>query len=485
MNETPKAKPATPHPIHQTKKEAFLLKPDLSDTEWRKTILGYIQAFSPGDPVGLIILCNPSGGEQRTPAVVQEKVLEVVRESGKAAFADILLIENPADLVATLRKFPVIHRIPFNEESANLSTPVASRLKATIAGELPPHNPVAPPRETSTISSSPAHSPAAARRLLTIIDYAVQPYSIGDFLVYLMGSLVAAESAGAQKVDLCLLSDPSRPHADPIMRSRVNAQNHYSHLMSFLPLVELHPQLGSLFIFDTTAAMMTYAAQSGENYDLWPSAAALGERKYMYYDIFKMLSEHHRQHGEIPRFKFSPDLSDWTDAFFHQHAASTVPVTVNLRNNPDFHAHRNYSLAAWKEFFERCHETVPVKFIITGAASEVDPSLRTLPNVVFAKDHQTTLLQDLALIHFATFHLGSSSGPTIMAIFGTKPYYIFNCDCLPYLAHYGGAMLQNGAGELQCSFAQKLQSFGVVLETADEIWHQFQKIWCSRDWVVA
>lgn len=463
-------------------KEAFLLKPDFAGSEWKKIVLAYLQAFSPGDLVGLIIHCDAASSDSVPPSAVQESVMELVLSCGKQTFADIVLIDNPRELVATLRHFPLIHRIPFKDESAILRTPAVELLKAALAGALPPPRPNTPARETSEISSAPATALVAPRRLLTIIDYAIQPYSIGDFLVYLMGSLVAAESAGVEKVDLCLLSDPSRPHADPIMRSRVNAQNHYSHLMSFLPLAELHPRLGSLFVFDSAPELNAYLAKSGGSYTLWPSAAALREQKYMYYDIFKRVKEHHQQHGAIPQFKFNPSLADWADSFFGKHAPRSVPVTVNLRNNPHFHANRNYSLVGWKNFFERCQDTVPVKFIITGAASEVDPSLRSLTNVVFAKDHHTTLLQDLALIHFAAFHLGSSSGPVIMPIFGSKPYHIFNCDALPHVAHYGGALAQNDAGELQFSFAQKLQALSVVPETADGIWQQFDKIWSAQDW---
>jgi glycosyltransferase involved in cell wall biosynthesis len=454
-------------PAPVVSKEAFLLRPTAAIPQWSAIVRAYIRLFTAGAPVALVIVTDASALGAFSPAVVQEEVMAVVRESGKAAFADILLNEA-TELAATLSDYTWVHSLPFASDSEPSPSAALTVFRAAL-------------RETMqrTAATPVAESKA---RLLTIIDYAVQPYSIGDFLVYLMGSLVAAESAGMEKVDLCLLSDPSRPHADPIMRSRVNAQNHHSHLMSFLPLVELHPRLGSLFVFDKVSEMEGYLANAGGSYDLWPSSAALDEKKYMYYDIFKMVKEHHRQRGEIPQFRFSASLADWTNAFFRLHGASAVPVTVNLRNNPHYHANRNYSLTAWKKFFERCHETVPVKFIIAGAASEVAPSLRTLPNVVFAKDHQTTLLQDMALIHFAAFHLGSSSGPATLAMFGTKPYYIFNCDSLPYLAHYGGAVKQNGAGELQCSFAQKLQSFGVGPETADGIWQQFQKIWSSRDW---
>lgn len=478
----PKTKSASPAPGNPMTKEAFLLKPDFSGQDWQKIVLAYIQAFSPGDPVGLIIQADATSGGPLTPSAVQEKVLDIVRSSGLTAFADILLIENPGDLVATLRNFSLIHRLPCLDESTVLHTPAMELLRSALAGKLPTRRPAGPARDEPENSPAPASPPLAPQRMLTIVDYAVQPYSIGDFLVYLMGSMAAAGLAEVEKVDLCLLSDPSRPPIDPIMREQVTAQNHYSHLISFLPMAELHPYLGALMVFDSADELNAYLVKSGGLYKMWPGAAALAAKQYMFYDNFKLIKEHHQQRGAIPQFKFNPLLADWANAFFQKHAPQTVPVTINLRNNPNFHTNRNYILQAWKEFFERCQDNVPVKFIVTCAASEVDASLRSLPNVVFAKDNQSTLMQDLSLIRFAAFHLGSSSGPIAIPIFGDQPYHVFNCDAVAHIANYGGSLIMNDAGEMQFSFAKKLQTFGVVPETADGIWQQFEKIWTSQDW---
>ena len=481
----PESKPASPAPGNPTAREAFFLKPDFSGQDWQKMILAYLNAFSPGDPVGLIILSGATPGGPITPATEQKKILDVVRSSGHPTFGDIHLIENPGDLVTTLQNFSLIHCLPPLDESTILRTPAMELIRSALAGQLPPRNSVAPAHDEPQNSPAPAREPGQNRRLLTIIDYVVQPYSIGDFLVYLMGSMVATESAGTEKVALCLLSDPSRPPIDPIMRNLVNEQNHYSHLIPFLSLAELHPRLGSLFVFNSATELNTFLAKAGDTYNIWPSAAMLQQQKYMLYENFKLIKEYHERIGDIPRFRFNATLANWADAFFREHSPNAVPVTINFRNNPHFHSHRNYIITAWKEFFERCRKTVPVKFFVTCTASEVDPSLRGLSNLVFAKDNLTTLLQDLALIHFASFHLGSASGPIAIPIFGTQPYHIFNCDILPHIIHYGGAIIKNEDGELQCSFAHKLQSFGVLPETTDGIWQQFQKIWSSRDWVAA
>lgn len=462
--------------------EAFLLRPDFSGQEWQKIVLAYIQVFSPGDPVGLIIQVGATPSSSLTPAALQEKVLDLIRCSGYASFADVHLIENPGDLVATLRNFPVIHRLPSLDESTIIHTPSMELLKSALAGKLPPRSSVAPSDDKAQNSPATVAEPKEHRRLLTIIDYSFQPYSIGDFLFYLMGSLVAAEAAGIDKIDFCLLSDQSRPHADPIMRSRVHTENHYSHLMSFLPVVELNPRLGSLFIFDSAIKLNAFLAKAEGIYRFWPTMAAINEKKYMYYDILKMLHSYHQQHSVLPAFRYNEDLTHWVESFMHRHTHAAVPVTVNFRSNPHFHVTRNYNKNSWRTFFERCEGKVPVKFIIICAASEVDESLRDMTNVVIAKDHHSTLLQDLALIHFAAFHFGSSSGPATLPVFETRPYHNFNSEALPYVHHYGASLFQNSEGNLQFSFARELQALGVVPETPDELWHQFQKIWTSRDW---
>lgn len=460
--------PQVMKPAPVVSKEAFVLRPNAAIPQWSAIVLAYIRIFTAGAPVALVIVTDASVPGALSSAVVQNEVMAVVRESGKAAFADILLNEAN-ELGATLSLYTWVHSLPFAADSEPSQSSALTVFRAAL-------------RETM---QQTAATPVAKskNRLLTILDYAIQPYSIGDFLFYLMGSMIAADAAGVEKVDLFILSDLSRPHADPVLRGWVNAQNHHDRLMSILPLVELHPRLGSLFVFDSTAELNTYLAKAGAGYQLWPFGANL--QKYLSYDILKMVKAYHERSGTIPEFQFGPHLENWAQAFLWQHAGGLVPVTVNLRNNLSFGNHRNYVLPAWRDFFERCQDCVPVKFVITCAASEVDASLRNLHNVVFAKDHHTTLLQDFSVIRSAAFHIGCCSGPAALVMFLPQPYHIFNNDMLPHLPRWEGSLLEDENGELVCSFRQPLQTMGVVPETANGLWHQFQKIWSSRDWVAA
>lgn len=450
-------------------KEAFVLRPNASTPQWPAIVLAYIRAFTARAPVALVVVNDAAHPGDLDLAKVMETLAAMILESGKAAFADIEVTET-LELATTLGQFTQVHMLPFGPDSVLTPSLEFTLFRAALAG---------------SIGRRLGQAVASNNRLLTILDYATQPYSLGDFLLYLMGSMMAAESAGIEKVDLCILSDLSRGHADPVMRGWVTAENQHDRLMSILPLIELHPRFGSLFVFDSITELNAYLGTAGRGYQLWPSYSVLQEQKYLYYDILKMIKVFHERLGRIPQFKFGSPLETWVREFFQQNARGFVPVTVNLRNNPSFGSNRNYVLSAWRDFFARCEGRIPVKFIITCAASEVDPTLRNLPNVVFAKDHHTTVLQDLALIRFAAFHLGSSSGPATIPLLGTEPYFIFNCDSLPYIALYDGSLMQNADGELYFSFAHKLQAFGTVPETAESIWLQFDKIWTSRDWAGA
>lgn len=322
--------------------------------------------------------------------------------------------------------------------------------------------------------------PPPAPALQVVIDFAVQPFSIGDLLVYLNGSLVAAADCGAERIDYCLLSDPDVPRSDPIMALLATRDTHRQRLLELVPLLQLSPCLGAVHIFDRWAECLAHLDARGGG-PCWPPRAAFEARRYMYYDILQAVHGHHQARGQIPRLRFSEATAGWARAFLAERAPGLVPVTVNLRGNRRFHDHRNSDLAAWRGLFLAC-QALPVRFFVTCAAWEVDEGLRSCGNVVFAKDAHTDVIQDLALIRHSAFHIGASSGPASIPIFDERPYYICNADVLPHLHHYGGALVREGEAEVRFAWAGELQRMGVVPETTPLLVEQFQRIWSSRDW---
>ena len=104
--------------------------------------------------------------------------------------------------------------------------------------------------------------------------------------------------------------------------------------------------------------------------------------------------------------------------------------------------------------------------------SEIDPRLRGFPNVLIAKDHLTTLEQDLALIEAASFHLGAASGPSTIAQFNRKPYCIFGWKISPGL--FRG--VTRDAHRYRFCFSTELQNWIVDEETTESLIAEFERI---------
>jgi hypothetical protein len=81
-------------------------------------------------------------------------------------------------------------------------------------------------------------------------------------------------------------------------------------------------------------------------------------------------------------------------------------------------------------------------FIIIGGRCSSFPELGGLKNLRFAKDWGGSSEDDMALIQESAAFFGTSSGPATMAIFGSRPYRVFNfiaiCEkeCMEHGAQY-------------------------------------------------
>lgn len=327
--------------------------------------------------------------------------------------------------------------------------------------------------DTVLLDNGPA---TAGKRLISIIDYSVQPYNIGDLIIYQFGSMMMARILGVERIDFCFISDPESPPTDPNIGRLISRENRYYNLFSIIPTIQLNPQLGAMYVLDSHAELDRFLAQNEEKYLYWPTLRQLRSQEYMFYSTFRMAREFHDRFGALPSLLFNDDLTAWARHVFSSRVYPALPVTVNLRNNPHFHHHRNSDIAAWLEFFQACHGRYDVKFIITCGIAEIDDRLRTCPNVIFAKDLHTNIVQDLALIHYAAFHMGSPSGPAALPVFEAKPYYIVNCDMLPHIDEYRGALLRTEEGKLRFAFAREAQHFGIGTESGALLLREFEML---------
>ncbi len=112
--------PAKPH------REAFLLKPNWADYSWVEVLIAYAKGFRPGEPVALVVFIDANVID---PAEAQESILSVLAELGDKEFADIVLIDNPTEVIGALQSYDSTHWIS-NEwvEDATILGAQAKRL---------------------------------------------------------------------------------------------------------------------------------------------------------------------------------------------------------------------------------------------------------------------------------------------------------------------------------------------------------------------
>lgn len=106
---------------------AFLFEPDWSGSEWKALLRGYLEAFHAGEPVALVFPL----GKTHSLLEAQGWVLDVVRESGRVTFPDVLLVGPEEDLADTLRRYPSVQQIPhLGEDPGQLIGSLGQRFDA-------------------------------------------------------------------------------------------------------------------------------------------------------------------------------------------------------------------------------------------------------------------------------------------------------------------------------------------------------------------
>lgn len=315
---------------------------------------------------------------------------------------------------------------------------------------------------------------ARRKRLLLVYDLSSQPFSIGDILTFQEVGLVLRESEGLGEVDFALVFDPESPKFSHPGFSSITEENVLYHLASVLPAAQVNQHLGSLFIFNSHHQLQHFIRSSAEQYSVWPPALKIAGKEYFYYTIFNdLLYGYYKKHGKIPYLRCREFLVEWAEGFYAKHVYPNVPITVQLRNNKKFGVNRNLNIDCWLEFFRYCEQKYPAKFIVICSRSELDERLRDCPNVIVAKDHLTDLEQDLALIQTAAIHLGASSGPGMMAIFGDKPYLLVNTDMVA--DEYRDTIVEDRF--VRFFFSDPLQRLMYGAETTEVLIAEFERIW--------
>ncbi len=316
------------------------------------------------------------------------------------------------------------------------------------------------------------------RRILMIYDLSTQPFSVGDILTFQEAGLVLLEKYGCSAVDFALVYNPVNPAVPDPSFSSINEDNCLFHLASILPVAQVNPRLGSLFLFNNHDYLNRFVIDNMNLYFPWPSAWMYFSKEYLSYRIFnELLAEYYQKNNRLPVLNSRPNVRLWVFNFMRKHIFPSIPVTVQLRRNFINDPRRNSDYDVWFKFFSACNGRYPVKFIIIGSEAEMDERFKNCPNVCTAKDFRTGVEQDLALIESAVMHMGASSGPGMLALFGSKPFLLLNSPLEPLLT-LGFTRHGNFA---QAFFSSPVQQYSIVPETLDLLNEEFEKMWAAVD----
>ena len=265
---------------------------------------------------------------------------------------------------------------------------------------------------------------------MIVYDLRTQPLSIGDFLNYMEVGEVIGDK------DIAFSYDPASPVIRSPAFSHINAGNFMHHFAPFLSFTDK--------VFTKKA------------YGSWPPAHY--RNQYVHYYI----------HNEVLKNGIKPltmKSLPWAKKFLQEHSAKYV---IQVRNN-FLTTNRNSNWMAWLNFLRRRKEN----FVLIGTLGEIREELR-LPNVIVAKDHNTTMEQDMALVEAADVFMGASSGPATIAIFNNKPYRVFNTNVSA--GWVDGYVMENGRGHFRFSVENQVMIKGH--ESADLIEKEFEE--CNR-----
>jgi hypothetical protein len=241
---------------------------------------------------------------------------------------------------------------------------------------------------------------------------------LGDMMEFMAVLNVIREENGLEKVDLCYVDDRSNPNR-PISRERLESSPQFKAMM--VSLRGLLPSLGAVFEFDSDSAFEMFFRTHYRKYVCWPQYSLLhswpskvnyarhSERGFAYPNTYAPIDVFFQVHGRLPFLSCPPRALEWARNFVTQHVSPAVPIAAQIRFNPES-PYRNTDLAAWTEFFRRMQAHSAIKFVIVCRHEEIIPELRALPNTVYAKDHGSGILEDLALVQVSHFSMFPDSG---------------------------------------------------------------------------
>lgn len=265
--------------------------------------------------------------------------------------------------------------------------------------------------------------------ILLVYDTTSQPYSVGDLLLLQVASNILCSIHRCNCVDIAFnysIKNPSQ--CDKVFSGVVTGDNVLSYITRLIPILNFNKNLNEILIFSGLDNLYKHI-NMGDHKVIYPSPYAVASKAYITPNIFdEVIYPFFMKNGFIPELAPRDFLLSWAKNFLNDNfGQDAIVVTVNIRNNLGWSTERNSNLEAWSSLFAKSSSIKNLFFLVICDKHEIPRGI-SHKNVIFAKDHCTSLDEDMALIYAANFHMGSNSGPTNIAIFNNKPYRIFNTD---------------------------------------------------------
>lgn len=305
------------------------------------------------------------------------------------------------------------------------------------------------------------------KRLLLIWDLSVSPYAVGELIVLHEMAQILRLKYKVDKIDFCFVCDPKKPTGD---YPGITSDNFYTKLPNLVSTIYLNPHIGNFFIFDSNKDLEHFISSNIERYYVWPDFKKYIAKHYPDRDNFDFIQKFYIDNGYIPYLDYRKNSLKWAYNFYKKYVFPKFPIVIQLRNNP--HPSKssiNANLEEWLKFLKNSQKKFKnIKFVLIGAKEEIDKRFKKLPNVLVAKDYDTTVEQDMILAATSLIYVGTSSGPNVMAWFSKKPYIVFG---------YKGVGNEMISLNEKISFATKNQILNWEIETEKKIMEQFSDIY--------
>lgn len=325
--------------------------------------------------------------------------------------------------------------------------------------------------------------PDGRKQVFGIWDLCLSPISLGGLLILVAELKMQCKIHGIESADICIIGDAARllsmqhtqPDGGPVTLLDSEACKG-SPLLSMLLDME---GIGDCYLYDTVAALKDFVQTSPYQYVTWPALSDQGVSSHRYASTI-YAQRFYREQGFVSHLSCKAKHIRYAAHFIERNVMPCVPVVVHLKNNPRERGCSNADFDAWFSFFQECSSRYyDVKFILVGNET-IDQRILGLPNVLAARNFESNLSRDLALIQTAFAFMGMGSGPCNMAVFSKVPYVIFknpNHDVEQMALELGEAD--------RFPFAIGFQKVLRVFETGDCLMSEFEHLYTSssrQDW---